>query len=73
VRSTESDRLLRKLSAVQLLTNYTLLVGAFTLSATILLVNDKIILAIVVAGLAAILSLFILRLMRRLDRYDRQP
>nr|WP_306465750.1 AarF/ABC1/UbiB kinase family protein [Spirulina major] len=73
VRSTESDRLLRKLSSVQLLTNYTLLVGAFTLSATILLVNDKIVLAIVVAGLAAIISLFLLRLMRRLDRYDRQP
>ena len=73
VRSTESDRLLRKLSSVQLLTNYTLLVGAFTLSATILLVNDKIILAAVVAGFAVVIGFFLLRLMRKLDRSDRLP
>ena len=71
VRSTESDRLLRKLSSVQLLTNYTLLVGAFTLSATILLVNDKIILAAIVAGFALIIGFFLLRLMRKLNRSDR--
>ncbi|MBP0019034.1 MAG: AarF/ABC1/UbiB kinase family protein [Cyanobacteria bacterium SBLK] len=73
VRSTESDRLLRKLSSFQLLTNYTLLVGAFTLSATILLVNDKMIWAAVVAGVAIIIGFFLVKLMRKLDRSDRLP
>ncbi|MEM9539026.1 MAG: AarF/ABC1/UbiB kinase family protein [Cyanobacteria bacterium P01_E01_bin.42] len=73
VRSTESDRLLRKLSLFQLLTNYTLLVGAFTLSATILLVNDKIIWAAVVAGAAIIAGFFLVKLMRKINRSDRLP
>ncbi len=73
VRSIESDRILRRISVMQLGTNYTLLVGAFTISATILLVNNKIILAVIV-GLAAFVAAFALfRLLKRLDRWDRMP
>ncbi len=71
VRSTESDRVFRKISAIQLGTNYTLLVSAFTLSATILLVNGKVGFAVIVvlAAIAAGFALF--RLLRRIDRLDR--
>ena len=50
VRSIESDRLLRRISSVNMGTNYTLLTGAFTLSATILWVNHYLWLAGVAAG-----------------------
>jgi predicted unusual protein kinase regulating ubiquinone biosynthesis (AarF/ABC1/UbiB family) len=73
VRSLESDRILRRIGTIQLSTNYTLLVAAFTLSATILFVYDKFWLA-AIAGLAAggaAIALF--RLWRRLDRLDRMP
>ncbi|MCP2732054.1 AarF/ABC1/UbiB kinase family protein [Symplocastrum sp. BBK-W-15] len=71
VRSIESDRLLRRISSLQLGTNYALLVGAFTLSATILFVNDKIRLAAVVAVIAAILAFVLIRLLNKLDKFDR--
>jgi predicted unusual protein kinase regulating ubiquinone biosynthesis (AarF/ABC1/UbiB family) len=71
VRSIESDRLLRRISSIQLGTNYTLLIGAFTLSATILLVNHYVWLALVVALVAAGLAVVLIRLIMRLDRYDR--
>jgi predicted unusual protein kinase regulating ubiquinone biosynthesis (AarF/ABC1/UbiB family) len=71
VRSIESDRILRRISSLQLGTNYTLLVSAFTLSATILFVNGNIALAIVVALVAAAAAFALIRLLRRLDRFDR--
>ena len=71
VRSIESDRLLRRISSLQLGTNYALLVSAFTLSATILFVNDKIRLAAVVAVVAAILAFVLIRLLNKLDKFDR--
>ena len=71
VRSIESDRILRRISSIQLGTNYTLLISAFTLSATILFVNGKVELAIVVAVVAAIAAFALIRLLRRLDRFDR--
>ncbi len=71
VRSIESDRILRRISSLQLGTNYTLLVSAFTLSATILFVNGNIALAIVVALVAAVAAFALIRLLRRLDRFDR--
>ncbi|MBE9114293.1 AarF/ABC1/UbiB kinase family protein [Lusitaniella coriacea LEGE 07157] len=73
VRSIESDRILRRISTIQLLTNYTLLVAAFTLSATILLVNDKVWWAAIAALAAGGLGFTLFRLMRRLDRFDRMP
>jgi predicted unusual protein kinase regulating ubiquinone biosynthesis (AarF/ABC1/UbiB family) len=71
VRSIESDRILRRISSIQLGTNYTLLISAFTLSATILFVNGKVGLALVVAFVAAIAAFALIRLLKRLDRFDR--
>nr|WP_293018356.1 AarF/ABC1/UbiB kinase family protein [Moorena sp. SIO3I8] len=71
VRSIESDRVLRRLSGIQLGTNYTLLISAFTLSATILFVNGNVLLALVVVLVAAMLGFALIRLLRRLDRFDR--
>jgi Flp pilus assembly protein TadB len=71
VRSIESDRILRRLSSIQLGTNYTLLISAFTLSATILFVNNQPWLALVVAVVALTLLVILVRLLMRLDRFDR--
>lgn len=71
VRSIESDRILRRISNIQIGTNYTLLISAFTLSATILFVNGKVGLALFVTFVAAIAGFALIRLLRRLDRFDR--
>ncbi len=71
VRSSESDRLLRRMSAIQLSTNYALLASAFILSATILLVNGYTKLAIGVVIVAAIPALSLFRILQRIDRIDR--
>lgn len=71
VRSQESDRVLRRLSAIQLSTNYTMLVSAFVLSATILLVQGYVKMAIGVIIVAAIPGFALFRLLRRIDRLDR--
>ena len=71
VRSTESERAMRRLSGIQLGTNYTLLISAFTLSATILLVNHYLWLAILLGLVAAGFAVALLRLLMRLDRLDR--
>ncbi|PSB08563.1 hypothetical protein C7B76_26335, partial [filamentous cyanobacterium CCP2] len=71
VRSTETDRALRRVSGVNMGTNYTLLVCAFTVSATILFVNQYIWLAMLSALLAAAAGIALIRLMIRLDRLDR--
>ncbi|MBW4661234.1 MAG: AarF/ABC1/UbiB kinase family protein [Drouetiella hepatica Uher 2000/2452] len=71
VRSTETDRVLRRISSVNMGTNYTLLIGAFTLSATILLVNHYLWLAIAAAAAAGIALIALIRLMVRIDRLDR--
>jgi predicted unusual protein kinase regulating ubiquinone biosynthesis (AarF/ABC1/UbiB family) len=71
VRSTETDRVLRRLSSVNMGTNYTLLIGAFTLSATILYVYQHVWLAAVAAVVAAIAAIALIRLLLRLDRYER--
>lgn len=73
VRSVESDRILRRLSGIQLATNYTLLIGTFVLSATILLVNDQGFLALLFFGAAGAFAYSFLRLLKRLDRWDRMP
>ncbi|MEB3831119.1 ABC1 kinase family protein [Phormidium sp. CCY1219] len=71
VRSIETDRVLRRIGNVQMGTNLALLVSAFTLSATILLVNDKIWLALVVALVAIFLAGSLIRLMMRIERSDK--
>ncbi len=68
VRSVETDRILRRLSGIQLGTNYTLLVSAFVLSATILFVNDRVVLAAIASSIAGGSALQLIRVSRRIDR-----
>jgi predicted unusual protein kinase regulating ubiquinone biosynthesis (AarF/ABC1/UbiB family) len=71
VRSSETDRYLRRLSAMQQNTNYTILVATFTLSATMLFVNQYVIAAGVVGTFALIALIVWFRHLRKLDRQDR--
>ncbi|MFN6530028.1 AarF/ABC1/UbiB kinase family protein [Nostoc sp. ChiSLP03a] len=71
VRSIETERLLRRQSSIQLSISYALLISGFTLSATILVVKDYVWLALLPALIAVALSAIMIRLLLRLDRYDR--
>nr|WP_238718558.1 AarF/ABC1/UbiB kinase family protein [Petrachloros mirabilis] len=71
VRSIETERLLRRMSNVSLGTNYALLMGAFTLSATILLVNQFLWLAAIAALISLLFGVVLVRLLLRLDKYER--
>ncbi|MBW4633461.1 MAG: AarF/ABC1/UbiB kinase family protein [Iphinoe sp. HA4291-MV1] len=71
VRSLETERLLRRQSNVQLGMTYAVIVSGFTLSATILLVKEYIWLAMLVGFIAVAVSGLLIRLLMRLDRYDR--
>ncbi|MFE4107487.1 ABC1 kinase family protein [Almyronema epifaneia] len=73
VRSIETDRILRRVSGVNMATNYCLLIGAFTLSATILLVYDFFWLAGIAAAIAALTGFALVRLLMRLSRAERLP
>ncbi|NET37865.1 MAG: AarF/ABC1/UbiB kinase family protein [Cyanothece sp. SIO1E1] len=71
VRSSETDRALRRISNVKISNNYALLVGAFILSATILLVNGYIWLAVSAALIATMAFFALIRVLMRLDRFER--
>ncbi len=71
VRSSETDRYLRRLAAMQQNTNYAILVATFTLSATMLFVNQYTIAAGVVGAIALIGFFAWFRQLRKLDRQDR--
>ncbi|MBD6616709.1 AarF/ABC1/UbiB kinase family protein [Komarekiella sp. 'clone 1'] len=71
VRSIETERLLRRQSSIQLSISYALLISGFTLSATILVVNNYVWWALMPGLIAAGLSVILIRLLLRLDRYDR--
>ncbi|MBE9168116.1 AarF/ABC1/UbiB kinase family protein [Pleurocapsales cyanobacterium LEGE 06147] len=71
VRSLESERVLRRLSAIQLATNYTLILCALMVSATLLLVNGYVTIAAIAALVAIAPAWTLLRLLKRLDRIDR--
>ncbi|NMG10377.1 AarF/ABC1/UbiB kinase family protein [Brasilonema sp. UFV-L1] len=71
VRSLETERLLRRQSNIQLGMTYAVIVSGFTLSATILLVKEYIWLAMLTAFIAVAVSGLLIRLLMRLDRYDR--
>jgi Flp pilus assembly protein TadB len=73
VRSTETDRLLRRLNGINLGLNYTLLVCAFTLSATILWVNHWPWMALMALCAAALATIAWLRVMFKLNKFDRLP
>ncbi|HYX16337.1 MAG TPA: AarF/ABC1/UbiB kinase family protein [Nostoc sp.] len=71
VRSIETERLLRRQSSIQLSISYALLISAFTLSATILVVTNYVWWALAPGLIAAGLAVIMIRLLLRLDRYDR--
>lgn len=71
VRSIETERLLRRMSNLQMSTTFGVLIAAFTLSATILVVNQYLWLAAIAALPAVILTVILIRLLVRLDRYER--
>ncbi|MEM6613109.1 MAG: AarF/ABC1/UbiB kinase family protein [Cyanobacteria bacterium P01_C01_bin.72] len=71
VRSLESERVMRRLSAIQLCTNYTILLGALLICATLLLISEFQILAAIVAVLALAPGWSLFRILKRLDRIDR--
>ncbi|MBN3887024.1 MULTISPECIES: ABC1 kinase family protein [unclassified Nostoc] len=71
VRSIETERLLRRQSSIQLSISYALLISGFTLSATILVVSNHVWWALAPGLIAAGLSVILIRLLLRLDRYDR--
>ena len=73
VRSIETDRILRRVSGVNMATNYTVLVGTFTLSATILLVSEYFLLAALAAAVAVFAGFALVRLLMQLGRAERMP
>ncbi|HEY9877437.1 MAG TPA: AarF/ABC1/UbiB kinase family protein [Leptolyngbyaceae cyanobacterium] len=73
VRSIETDRVLRRVSSVNLANTYATLVGAFTLSATILLVFEFTWIAAIAGSLAAVTGLAFIRSIMRINRADRLP
>ncbi len=71
VRSIETERLLRRQTNIQLGMTYAVIVSGFTLSATILLVREYVWLAMLAGLIAVAVSGLLIRLLLRLDRYDR--
>ncbi len=71
VRSIETERLLRRQTSIQLGMTYAVIISGFTLSASILLVKDYIWLALLAGLVATAVSWLLIRLLLRLDRYDR--
>lgn len=73
VRSIETDRILRRISGVNMGTNYTLLTCTFILSATLLFINGYYWLAGATALAAGALVVVLIRLLIRLERSERMP
>ena len=73
VRSIESDRIMRRNSNLSLANSYTLLVGTFTLSATMLLIFDYVWPAVVMGVIAAVSGIALVRLLMRISKADRMP
>ncbi len=71
VRSLETERLLRRQSNIQIGISYALLISGFTLSGTILLVNNRVVLAVLAGLIAAAIAGLLIRLLLRLERSDR--
>jgi predicted unusual protein kinase regulating ubiquinone biosynthesis (AarF/ABC1/UbiB family) len=71
VRSVETERLIRRQSNIQLGISYALIISGFTIAATILLVSHYVWLASLIGLIAASVSFMLIRLLLRLDRYDR--
>jgi len=72
VRSTESERLLRRLNVSQMSTNYTIIICTLIISATILFTGGYPVWAGVVLGLLIIPFILLLRLYKRFERIERK-
>lgn len=76
VRSIESDRIMRRNSDLSLANSYALLVGTFTLSATLLAIFYEaltLLPAIIMGTLAAITGIALIRLLMKIAKADRMP
>jgi len=73
VRSIESDRILRRNSNLSLANSYTLLVGTFTLSATMLLIFEFVWPAVIMSIAATVSGIALVRLLMRIAKADRMP
>jgi predicted unusual protein kinase regulating ubiquinone biosynthesis (AarF/ABC1/UbiB family) len=71
VRSTETDRIIRRMTAMQQGTTYALLTGSFTLSATMLFVHSFAIQAGVMGILSFCMAIVLIRHLRRVEKSDR--
>lgn len=70
-RSIESDRILRRVANINLATNYSIVLGSFTLTAALLLINEFIWLAIATAAIAAFIAISLIRLLLKIDRDEK--
>ena len=73
VRSIESDRILRRNSNLSLAHSYTLLVGTFTISATLLLIFEFVLPAAIMGVVAIASGIALIRLLLRISKADRMP
>ncbi len=71
VRSSETDRLLRCLSAAQISTNFALLSSAFLITSAILWVYEYIWFATIAAALSMMMGIALFRTLKRIDRLER--
>ncbi|CCH90992.1 conserved hypothetical protein [Microcystis aeruginosa PCC 9432] len=71
VRSSESDRLLRRLGMIQMGTNYTLLISALLISATLLFVSGFGWLTLLPMAISLLPGIALVRLWRKIERQDR--
>lgn len=73
VRSIESDRILRRNSNLSLANSYALLLGTFTLSATLLAIFELVWAAIVMSVIATVIGITLIRLLMQIAKADRMP
>ena len=73
VRSIESDRIMRRNSDLSLVNSYALLVGTFTLSATMLMIFNFIWPSVIMGVIAALTGISLIRLLMKISKADRIP
>ncbi|HEY9688501.1 MAG TPA: AarF/ABC1/UbiB kinase family protein [Coleofasciculaceae cyanobacterium] len=71
VRATETDRVLRRLSNAQVATNYSVLTGSFALCSAILVGTGYGWFALIPGGIGLLPAIALIRLLRRMDRYEK--
>ncbi|MEM1426005.1 MAG: AarF/ABC1/UbiB kinase family protein, partial [Cyanobacteria bacterium P01_H01_bin.130] len=71
VRSIETDRALRKLGQAQVATNYAILTGSFGIGTAILIAQGLVWIAAIAGILTLVPGISCIRLLRKIDRYDK--